>query len=120
MTDDRHKLGNEDEVRKLAEHLRSFDLGPAYVGRDDESLYALVRGLADIEESCRTFNELLPRLIASTEAVEASDTLFDIQQELKHVIWHLADMELTRDLLNLRWIRDGASHEGDNTPDRAD
>jgi hypothetical protein len=114
MQRDTQRLGSEDEIRKLAEHLRSFDLGPEYVGKHDESLYALVRGLADIEESCQAFRQdLLPRLIGSAEAVDARNALFEIQQELKHIIWHLADMDLTRELLRLRWLDEGGPSSND-------
>lgn len=101
------KLGDQTVVTQVAEQLRALDLGSAYVGGDEESLFALVRGLADIEESCRNYcGTLLPRLIEATDKESASAALLEISQEFRHIIYHLADMDLTRDLLRLRWLQD--------------
>jgi hypothetical protein len=61
----------------------------------------LATSLAGIEESSsRVLDELLPRLLESTDGETVTNLLHDIGEELRHVIYHARDPDRWRYLFD--------------------
>lgn len=52
--------------------------------------WALAHALADLAESCETISErLLPALAAAEDEQTLEDTLHEIGEELRHILYHV-------------------------------
>lgn len=60
---------------------------------DEPESETLAHAFLDINESCKTLtNELFPKLeFANLSEDEVNELLFDIGEELRHIIYHIKD-----------------------------
>ena len=88
-------LQAKDRIDDLRQRLAECPLVARY-GRDEPG--TLVHALSDLEESFRKFlDEQLPKLVdPSVRGEKLEDLLMDIQQEFRHVLYHLHDPQFFR------------------------
>jgi hypothetical protein len=58
--------------------------------------WCVAHGLTDIAGSLKKIGELLPRLQAAQTEPELEDLLLDVGEELRHIRYHIYDMEYFR------------------------
>lgn len=77
------------------EHIDSFLDFIKRAGRNQEDSEAWAHALVDIQNSYEIiFNKLLPEVLARTESSRNErEILWDIREELRHIEYHLNDVE---------------------------
>jgi hypothetical protein len=80
-------------VSSLIERLQRCDKVSRYDEGEWQEAAVLVHAFHDLEESCRTYLEvLLPRLTnPEVEGDELLDLLYDVGEEFRHMLYHLND-----------------------------
>lgn len=75
--------------------VRQFDLP------DEPQAWTMVYSLTDIEESCAVLlDTLLPKLLKQNSPKQAEETLWEIGEELRHILYHIRDMRYFESLVN--------------------
>jgi len=100
----RRHLGEQAAWRVLERRLADSSAVKKFSTSDRDEVSTLVHSLADLEESFdRYVNELLPRLLApNVDASSVEDVLFEITEELRHVLYHIQDPKFFRHLTETR------------------
>lgn len=90
-----HILQNKDVIENLRERLARCPLVAKY---GEEESGTLVHAFLDLEESFRKFlDEQLPKLAdPSVQGEQLEDLLLDVQQEFRHILYHLHDPQFFR------------------------
>lgn len=88
-------LQKKDQIEDLRQRLAHCRIVAQY-GREEPG--TLVHAFSDLEESFRKFlAEQLPKLIdPSVQGEQLEDLLLDIQQEFRHILYHIHDPQLFR------------------------
>lgn len=88
-------LQDKDRIDNLRQRLSRCRLVAQY-GKEEPG--TLVHAFSDLEESFRRFvDEQLPKLVdPSMEGEQLEDLLLDVQQEFRHILYHLHDPQLFR------------------------
>lgn len=88
-------LQNPDKIENLRQRLARCPMVAKY---GEEESGTLVHAFWDLEESFRRFlDEQLPRLAdPSVQGEQLEDVLMDVQQELRHILYHVHDPQLFR------------------------
>ena len=83
-------LRSKDEIENLRERLARCPMVARY---GEEESATLVHAFWDLEESFRRFlAEQLPKLAdPSVQGEQLEDLLMDIQQEFRHILYHIHD-----------------------------
>ena len=81
------------DLNALAEVLNRCEEVRRYDAEGEKQAWTLAHSLLDLEQSFRTFlNEQLPRLRdGRLTAEETREALFEIGEELRHVLYHIRD-----------------------------
>lgn len=100
----RRHLAEQAAWRLLERRLSDSSAVKKFSTADWDEVTTLVHSLADLEESFdRYINDLLPRLFAQNADVSSmEDALFDITEELRHVLYHIQDPKFFRHLIESR------------------
>jgi hypothetical protein len=86
-------LQTTDDLKEPAEKLSHLDFVSQYDDDENREAWTIAFALAEICESLTNINgQFLPRLIAVKEPEAHKETLFDIGDELKHILYHIRDM----------------------------
>lgn len=88
-------LQKKDQIEDLRQRLASCRIVAQY-GQEESG--TLVHAFSDLEESFRKFlDEQLPKLAdPSVQGEQLEDLLLDVQQEFRHILYHLHDPQLFR------------------------
>jgi hypothetical protein len=105
-------LKNKDVIENLRQRLARCPMVAKY---GEEESGTLVHAFWDLEESFRRFlDEQLPKLAdPSVEGKQLQDLLLDIEQEFRHILYHLHDpqnfryLEPTHEWLTLAEPKNG-------------
>lgn len=86
-------LQNPDQIENLRQRLARCRLVAQY---GEEESGTLVHAFSDLEESFRKFlDEQLPKLAdPSVQGEQLEELLMDVQQEFRHILYHLHDPQL--------------------------
>jgi hypothetical protein len=86
-------LQNPDQIENLRQRLARCRLVAQY-GQEESG--TLVHAFSDLEESFRRFlDEQLPKLAdPSVQGEQLEELLMDVQQEFRHILYHLHDPQL--------------------------
>jgi len=91
-------LGKVEDWKPLVEKLSSLKEVRRHDDEDNDEAWVLAHAFADLEESSRRFLDVqLPKLVEEdlTEE-ELLDVLFDIGEELRHILYHIRDPRFYR------------------------
>lgn len=88
-------LQAKDSIENLRQRLAQCRLVSQY---GEEESATLVHAFSDLEESFRRFlDEQLPKLAdPSVQGEQLEDVLLDVQQEFRHILYHIHDPQLFR------------------------
>ena len=88
-------LRSKDEIENLRQRLARCPVVARYGAEESGTL---VHALWDLEESFRKFlDEQLPKLAdPSVQGEQLEDVLMDIQQEFRHILYHIHDPQFFR------------------------
>ena len=91
-------LADQTDIKALAERLSKCPEVTKYDQGDEKEAGVLAHSFADLEESFKTFlNEQLPRLMDKrTTPAELCDTLLEIGEEFRHILYHIHDPKFYR------------------------
>jgi len=86
-------LGKAEDWKSLAEKLSSLERVRRHDDADHNEAWTLAHAFADLEESSRKFLDVqLPKLVANDlTGEERLDLLFEIGEELRHILYHIRD-----------------------------
>jgi hypothetical protein len=82
-----------EKLKILAQNLRKSEKVNSFDSVEERESETLAHSFLDIEESCRTLlNNLFPKLETTTLSQdEINELLFDIGEELRHILYHIND-----------------------------
>jgi hypothetical protein len=100
----RRHLAEQSAWRLLDHRLSDCPAVKKFSTPDWDEPSTLVHSLADLEESFQRYvKELLPRLLApNIDESSIEDVLYDITEELRHVLYHIQDPRFFRHLIDKR------------------
>ena len=85
-------LNSEDAKNSLENKLSKVPEISRYGDKADPESWRVVHSLSDIEESATLIlQDLLPKLIGHEKPDDLLDTLFDIGEEFRHILYHIND-----------------------------
>jgi hypothetical protein len=85
--------------KKIAESEMIKKYNQSSSKKDPES-WVIAYSLSEIEESCQKISIGLLKKLADAETREQVDcVLFDIREELRHILYHIKDSEFFRNIL---------------------
>lgn len=85
---------NIDRVKKLAKQLEKLKKIQVLGSEGEPGYWKLAFTLTEIEGSVANFlNELLPKLLKEQSEEELDNTLLEIGEEFRHIIYHLKDSD---------------------------
>lgn len=86
-------LGKAEDWKPLAEKLSSLEEVHRHNDANHDEAWTLAHAFADLEESSRRFLDLqLPKLVeGNLSEEERLDLLFEIGEELRHILYHIRD-----------------------------
>lgn len=82
-----------EKLKILAQNLRKSEKVNSLDSKEEKESESLAYSILDIEESCKTLlNNLFPKLeLTSISEDEINELLFDIGEELRHILYHIND-----------------------------
>jgi len=82
-----------EKIKMLAQNLRKSEKVNSFDSLEERESETLAHSILDIEESCKTLlNNLFPKLEPTTLSQdEINELLFDIGEELRHILYHIND-----------------------------
>ncbi|PIQ18030.1 MAG: hypothetical protein COZ75_02885 [Flavobacteriaceae bacterium CG_4_8_14_3_um_filter_34_10] len=82
-----------EKLKMLAQNLRKSEKVNSFDSLEERESETLAHSILDIEESCKTLlNNLFPKLEPTTLSQdEINELLFDIGEELRHILYHIND-----------------------------
>jgi len=81
-----------DVAKILADRLSQIDSVSQFDAPGERQSETIVHSLTDMEKSFREIvDNLLPRLINESDSEKLEDTLLDIGEELRHILYHITD-----------------------------
>jgi hypothetical protein len=86
-------LSDSEQIKALAERLMTCEQVVRYDTDEEKEAWTLTHTFSDLEKSFHTYlTDLLPRLCrGELSAADVCDTLLDIGEELRHILYHLED-----------------------------
>ena len=79
-------------MKPLVEKLKKCKSVSKFDTTDEPEAWRIVNSLSDLEEAFEEVTRvLLPRLVNTESINEAEDTLHDIGEELRHILYHIKD-----------------------------
>lgn len=83
---------NSSEIKKLAEKLQEYECVYKFDSDDEPEAWRIAHSLSDLEQSFKEIlNNQLPSLLNANSEVEIHNSLIDIGEELRHIIYHIKD-----------------------------
>jgi hypothetical protein len=98
----KHLLEDPAIVKSLAERLSACNAVTRFDRGESREAWTLAHAFADLEESFRKILEdQLPKLLQQLPDSNTEETLLEIGEEFRHILYHIADSEF------YRYLRDG-------------
>lgn len=95
-------LETQDQISSLAKQLANCPEVQRYSEKAEKEEWTLAHALADIEDSCcKIFEVYLPKIVGKKNENENEiyNTLLDIGEELRHILYHIEDPKFYRYLI---------------------
>lgn len=87
-------------IIELAKKLQTYPSITKFDSNNEKEAWRIAHSLKDIQESSSAIFDLLPKLETANSEKEAYETLLDIGEEFRHIMYHIRDPGFFKYLLD--------------------